>query len=156
VTLRRVAVAFVLAAIGGIGIFGVMVWRAVDVEQIDTASAARRMDDVRARFAGRPAVLMRGPDGTFVRRPGLEPPGAPGPVTRLHIWSYRPAAGRLARADIAFWFYRLKAPAAQWAVNDTGLDLDDLGLSPDDLTALGPSLLVDESSDAGALLVWTQ
>jgi hypothetical protein len=60
-------------------------------------------------------------------------------------------------AEVPFWFFRLKGPAAHLALRDTGFDLERLGLTPADLSRHGPSIVIDSSRDnADRLLVWTE
>ena len=68
-------------------------------------------------------------DGAVDRRepPPDEPP--PGRLSRLHVWVYHAFPARLAERRIPFWFFRLKAPAAQYALDGTRLDLVRLGIT---------------------------
>jgi len=144
------------AALAGFVVFGVMVWRAVDVTDAPPADAERLLEDARHAFGDTEPLLSRGPDGQFVRR-RPPPPDAPEPITHIYVLSYRAESGRLTRADVPFWFFRLKAPAAQFVVRDTGLDLSTLGLTASDLLDEGPALILDETEASGSrLLVWTE
>jgi len=63
---------------------------------------------------------------------------------------------RLVRADVPFWFLRVKGPALRYAVRDTSLDLDALNLTARDLEDAGASIVLDETrSNGDRLLVWT-
>ena len=53
------------------------------------------------------------------------------------------------RADIPFWFYKLKGTAAQFLLRDTGFDLESLGIAPADLQQRGPGIVLDEARDNG-------
>jgi hypothetical protein len=71
--------------------------------------------------------------------------------------AYQPRIGRIVRADVPFWFLKLKGPAARLALRDTGVDLERLALTPADLERYGPRIVVDHLSGTGArLLVWTE
>jgi hypothetical protein len=64
---------------------------------------------------------------------------------------------RLIRSEVPFWFFRMKAPAAQMLVRDSELDLSALGLTAADLQREGPTLILNETSSEGnRLLVWTE
>lgn len=79
------------------------------------------------------------------------------PPTRLRVLAYRTPQQRLVQADVPFWFLRLKGPAVQYALRGTGLDLEQLGVSPADLERYGICLLLDETRTNGdRLLVWTE
>jgi hypothetical protein len=59
--------------------------------------------------------------------------------------------------DSPFWFVKLKGPAAAYVLEDTGLDLERLGLTPAMLERCGPAVIVDHTShDGSRLLIWTQ
>jgi hypothetical protein len=63
----------------------------------------------------------------------------------------------LVRAEVPLWFLRLKAPAVRPVLRGTGVDPGDLGLTVDDLEALGRALLLDVSRPNGdRVLVWTE
>ena len=144
-----------VAALAGFVVFGVLAWRAVDVTTTDPAEAERAFTHARDALGVTAPLLARQADGRLNRRPTAPPP-EPEPVTQIHVWSYRPSSQRLIRAEVPVWFFRLKAPAAQFVVRDTGLDLAALGLTPADLAREGPTLILDETDEAGnRLLVWT-
>jgi hypothetical protein len=144
------------AAVIGWTIFGVMAWQAVTVDEVGTNDAAERLSAVREAFGGTPPLVAYDSSGQLVRRE-TTPPSNPAPVTHIYVLSYHAANGRLVHADVPFWFFTLKAPAAQFFVRDTGLDLNTLGLTAGDLEREGPTLVLDEG-DAGGdlLLVWTE
>ena len=61
------------------------------------------------------------------------------------------------RARVAIWFLKLKGPAAQLVLRDTGLDLAALRLTAADLERAGPAIVLDRRSGSGdRLLVWTE
>ena len=143
------------AAVCGIGVFALLVWQAVEVLDAGPADAARAFEEARAPFGDQPALLSRQPDGTLVRR-DRQPPDAPAVVAHIRVLSYQSASRRLTRADVPFWFFKLKSPAAQFFVRDTGLDLSTLGLTAADLEREGPTLILDETGHAGyQWLVWS-
>jgi hypothetical protein len=144
-----------LAALGGMGIFGVMAWRAVDIVDAVPAEAGAQFDRARGRFGGEAPILAVDNQGRLVRR--VTEPASPGaPITHLRVLSYRAAAGRLTRASVPLWFLKIKGPAAQLLLRDTGLDLAALRLTASDLEALGPAIILDRIGAAGdRMLVWT-
>ena len=78
-------------------------------------------------------------------------------VKRLEVLGYRAAEERLVTAHVPLWFLSLKGPALQFAVRDTGLDLERLGLNADDLSRRGPGLVLDQVLKNGdRLLDWAE
>jgi hypothetical protein len=144
------------SAVAGLVVFGVLVSRAVTVEQAEVPEALRRFAAARLAILDPTPLLVLDAAGHVVRR--SDPPSAsPGPITRLKVLAYQAGERRLVSADIPFWFLKLKGPAAQLAVRGTGLDFERLGISPADLERYGPVLVIDHTRAGGdRLLVWTQ
>lgn len=155
---RGVALALALGAgaIAGFTIFGVLTYRAVTVEQADAAAALRRFAAIRAATGGGAPLLTLDQTGRVARR--QEPPaGGRARPTRLGVVAYRAHEQRLVTADIPFWFFKLKGPAAQFAVRGTGLDFERLQITAADLERHGPAVIVDHAyADGNRLLVWTE
>jgi hypothetical protein len=64
---------------------------------------------------------------------------------------------RLVRADVPFWYLKMKGPAVQYLVRGTGLDLQRLGITAADLERYGAAVVLDETNANGdRLLVWTE
>jgi len=152
----RILLLLAAGAVVGLSIFGVMVYRSVDVEQADRSEATRRFAAVRAGFGEAPPMLDVDAAGRVVRR--ADPPGAlPRPLDRLEVLAYRSGDERLVSAHVPFWFFRLKRPAIEYVLSGTGLDLDRLQLTAADLERHGPGLVLDQTSANGdRLLVWTE
>lgn len=152
----RILLVVAAGAVVGFAIFGVMVYRAVEVEQADRSEALRRFAAVRAAFGEAPPMLAVDASGRVVRR--ADRPGAvPRPLERLEVLAYRVGEERLVSAHVPFWFFRLKRPAIEYALSGTGLDLDRLKLTAEDLERHGPGLVLDQTSANGdRLLVWTE
>jgi hypothetical protein len=92
---------------------------------------------------------------TLTRRP--PPTIRASPVSVLRVLAYRIPEQRLVRAAVPFWFLKVKGPAVQYALRDTGLDLDRLGITASDLEQYGPAVVFDETRHNGdRLLVWTE
>jgi len=144
------------AALAGILVFGLLVWRAVDVADATPEDATRQFADARAAFGTTEPLVSDRPDGSLARRP-TTPPDTPAPIAHIFVLSYRAGTSRITKADVPFWFFRLKAPAARFIVRDTGLDLARLGLTADDLRREGPTLIYERADgDGNRLLVWTE
>lgn len=145
-----------VGALVGFTIFGVLVSRAVTVEQADAPEALRRFTAVRAALGQSAPLLTLDESGNITRR--TEPPGtfAVRPH-RLAVLTYQSAERRLVSADVPFWFFKLKGPAAQYAVRGTGLDFTHLQITAADLERHGPAIVIDHTRANGdRLLVWTE
>jgi hypothetical protein len=144
-----------LALLVGASVSAFLAWRSVSVERADPDAALRRFEDVRREFAWAEPVLHVDGAGRVTRRP---PPAHPAArATRLRVLAYRASADRLVRADLPFWFVKMKGWAAGYLLRDTGLDFDRLGVSPGELEPYGACLLLDETRANGdRLLVWTE
>jgi hypothetical protein len=153
---RLVALVIAGGAAAGLLVFGILVARAVEVEEVDAPEALRRFGAVRRAIRDPTPLLSLDASGRVVRR--RDPPSAsPGRITRLGVVAYQAGARRLVTADVPFWFFKLKGPAAQIAVRGTGLDLEYLGITAADLERHGPALIIDHTrQDGDRLLVWTE
>lgn len=110
-----------LCAFGGLVIFGIMTWRSTSIDRLEPADAAQRLEAVRQRFGRAAPVLQLGADGTVIsRRPPNERPDAV--ISKIIVVTYDASAQRLTETRIPFWFFRIKAPAAEYAFGGTGLD----------------------------------
>jgi hypothetical protein len=145
-----------LCALASIAVVGLLAWRAVTVEDAPRAVAERRIASVRAGLPSTAPLIDIDDEGRAVRMssPG---DGAARPIARLKALGWRAADQRLVSADIPFWFFKLKGPAARYALAGTGFDLDRLGVTPADIERFGPAVIVDHTSrDGSRLLVWTE
>ena len=81
----------------------------------------------------------------------------PGRLARLQVLVYHARSERLVESLIPFWFYRMKAPAAQFALEGTGVDLERLGVTASELERYGPRLVLEHRGSTGDhVLVWTE
>jgi hypothetical protein len=151
----RFLLLFAAAALAGMTVFAVLARRAVTVEKSSAGDAERQFAAVRERFGDLAPLLADDGTGHLARR-DREPPVSPRPIARIRVMQFTAADGRLIRADVPFWFFELKAPAAQFFVRGTDLDLNELGLTASDLSREGPTLILDaRQEDGDRLLVWT-
>jgi len=155
-TATRFLLASAVSAVIGVGIFGWIASRQVDVQRTPSEEAQLALRMQRQAIGDTQPVfdleVGRGParpsDSTQV--PGER-------AASLHVLAYSADGGRLVRANVPFWFLKLKGPAAQFALRGTGFDLEKLEATPDELQRLGPHLLLDETwSNGNRLLVWTE
>ena len=153
--LWQVVAAIAGAAVVGFTVFGVLAWRSIAVERAEPEHALRKFEDARRQFIGMEPILRAAANGTIVRQP-VPPDPLPAP-TRLCVLAYRVAERRLIRADVPFWFLKVKGPAMRYAFQETGFDLERLGITPPELERYGAVLVFDEAGQNGdRLLVWTQ
>ncbi|MEO8360692.1 MAG: hypothetical protein ABI672_11735 [Vicinamibacteria bacterium] len=153
-----IALAVVVAALVGASIFGSLVHRSVSVKQASSSEALTRFTAVREKFAGQRPLLEVDASGAVTRSAERAGAASPAPVVkRLRVLGYRAGEERLIEADVPFWFLRLKGPALEFAVRDTGLDLERLKLTPDELSRHGAGLVLDQIRPNGdRLLVWAE
>ena len=152
----RILLILLAAAIVGWSIFGVLVWRAVEVEEADEPQALRRFHAVRATLPAAPPLLDLDSGGNVIRRAPMVA-ASDGALESLSALAYQPRERRLVHAVMPFWFFTLKAPAAQYVFRGTGLDLKRLGVTAAELKRHGPAIVIDHVyPDGRRLLVWTE
>ena len=145
-----------LAAVVGLSVFGYFAWRAVTMERADAEQALQEFTTVRDTFGGTEPMLRVDTSGQVVR--GTPPIVAEGRrPSQLKLLVYHAGRQRLARANVPFWFFKLKGPAVQFALRGTEVDLKKLGVTAADLEKRGSGLVLDETRANGdRLLVWTE
>src|SRR5262245_33900060 len=102
----RLLLGLAVAATAGLPVFGLMVWQSVTVERASPDDALAAFMTIRSKFAGTEPILRVSSDDRVVR--SKEPPPE-GPAPKyLRVLAYRVPTNRLAQANVAFWFLRLK------------------------------------------------
>jgi hypothetical protein len=129
---RRIAASVLVAGALGLSVFAVLAWQAVSVQQVEASAALQQFEAVRASIKGVPLV-QRDETGRFERRMMAVGDGS---VRDLHVLAYHVNGQRLIRADVPFWFFRVKGPAVQYALRGTDFDLAALNLTPSELRAV--------------------
>jgi hypothetical protein len=153
---KRILSSLLIAAAVGLAVFGVMVYRAVTIQTVASPDALREFSRVRAALPPGPPLLGIDAAGNVVRR-AQSPKNPPDPIRRLRVLAYHADTRRLVSAEVPFWFLKLKGPAAQLALRDTGFDLERLRITPTELARHGPSVVIDSPRDNGdRLLAWTE
>lgn len=152
---KRWTIAFFSCAAIGLGVFGLMVAQVTSVERMEYEGAVARIDSVRTTFANPEPVVHTNAAGELEID---ELPNEPASRIRtLHVLAYRGEAEGLVQVDIPVWFLRMKDPAIRFVLDDTGVNLKELGLSINDLRRRGPRVIVDERRPNGDLvLLWTE
>jgi hypothetical protein len=152
----KIGLVLLVCAVAGASIFGVLVWRAVTIERAEHNEVERRFGAARAGLPSAAPLVDIDDAGRVTRMTPVAASG-PRPISRLKALAWRAPEQRLVSADTPFWFFRLKGPAARYALDGTGLDLDRLHLTARDLERFGPAVIVDHTSrDGSRLLVWTE
>ena len=149
---KRIAAWVLVAGALGLLTFAVLAWRAVSVQQAEASVALQQFEAVRASMQGIPLV-QRDESGRFERRVMT---ASDAPVSQLHVLAHHVSGQQLVRADVPFWFFSVKGPAVQYALRGTDFDLAALNLTPSELEAAGPCVVIDEVRPNGdRLLAWT-
>lgn len=118
-------------------------------------SAAAEFEAVRAKFAGQKPLIELDAHGDFLRANTDRPGGTVRPE-RLHVLAFDPDDGDLVRITLPFWLLRMKMQG-KVSFGGSGMDLEDLKLTVEDLDRYGPSLILDQKADGGdRVLVWSQ
>ena len=150
---RQITAWVLTAAVVGLSLFAVAAWRAVSVRQLESGTALQQFEAVRASINGAP-LLRRDESGSFERRVA---PASDTPISELHVMAYHVSGRQLVRADVPLWFFRAKGPAVQYALRGTDFDLAALNLTPQELEAAGPCVVLDDVRPNGdRVLAWTQ
>lgn len=154
--LRRFFLLLAAAFAVGVAVLAVTLSRVGELERLPPDAASARFESIRDSLGPSDPILSVAPDGGLA----LRPPPTSAPVTRtrvLEVMAYRGAQRSLVRVEIPFWFLRMKAPAVDLVLRDTGLSMKDLGLAPGELVRYGPAILLDEERPNGdRVLVWTR
>jgi hypothetical protein len=153
ITPARVLIALAVVAVLAVGAWTFIAWDWVTAIHAPPDDAARQFDSARLAHAGEePVVTLR--DGAFVRRPfSTDPRDAP---SDLLVLVYHRPTERLIRAEVPFWFLRMKGPASERMLRGAGIDLAEFGLTVDDLSRYGPALVFDGTRGEDRVLLVTR
>ena len=144
-----------LAAVVGLSVFGYYAWRAVTMERADRGEALQEFTAVRDALGSTEPMLRVNASGRVVRGTPPVVSGGRRP-SQLKVLAYKAGEQRLVRANVPFWFFKLKGPAIQLVLRGTEIDLKKLGVTATDLESHGPGLVLDEiRSNGDRVLVWT-
>lgn len=149
---RRIVAGVLTAAAVGLTILGVLAWQAVTVHQVDANGAMQQFDVIRESMKGAPLV-QRDESGRFQRETTA---ASDTPASRLHVLAFHVSGRLLVRGDVPLWFFKVKGPAVQYALRGTDFDLAALNLTPSELEAAGPCVVLDDVRPNGdRVLAWT-
>jgi hypothetical protein len=153
VTPARVLIAVAVVAVLAVGVWTFVAWDWVTTSHAPPDDAAQVFEVARQAHAGEdPVVVLE--DGAFVRRPvPAEPREAP---SNLLVLVYHRPTERLIRAEVPFWFLRMKGPASERMLRGAGIDLAEFGLTVDDLSRYGPALVFDGTRGEDRVLLVTR
>ena len=153
----------VMVGVAVVGGLAYVVYQQFALKQtvIEPADAAKELDQLRAEFHDPPRLQFAWksdgrPDVT------LRKPQTPSTVslTAMHVTAFDPKERHLVRATVPFWLLRL---TPEWKMRMNGAEmmhyLNTPGgrLTPADIEAPGPGLLVDDKQPDGTqVLIWTE
>ena len=145
-----------VAAAVGVAVFWLLAAQVTSMEKMEADAAQLQISAMLDSLGFGPPRLTRDGTGKFISNTPEDGAPAKKPKT-LVVMTFLSSERRLIRSDIPFWFFRMKAPAAQFALKDSGLDMKRLGLRPADITSQGGGLILDEMIDGGdRILVWAE
>ena len=129
----------------------------VEAARVTSAEASREFDSIRTRFQGQPALIELDAQGNFLRsNTDREPPPDARAPDSLHVMAYDPDDGDLVKVTVPFWLLRMKVKGTV-DFGGSGMSLEDLKLTVEDLERFGPSLVLDQANEGGErVLVWSQ
>ena len=148
------AVVIAIVAVGaGVWIFTSL----VENESMNEATAAKTLDEIRARFGGvTPVIELRPTGATLLRKPPDEKP--PGQLKTLHIVRWSVEDERLTRVDLPFAILRLRDGLfrVQFDREAGGVGVS-TSLRVADVERYGPTLLMDDQlpDDGGRIVMWS-
>jgi hypothetical protein len=133
----------------------------VNNTDIDRPSAAKAIEEVRARFAQAAPVFNVQPSGVTMAK---EPPDTrpAGELKTLHVLRWDVHEERLTRVDIPFWLIRMRNSSFD-VINDGSVSPGGVQLRTstkirvEDIERFGSALLVDgDMPDGGHLVIWSE
>ena len=153
----------VMVGVAVVGGLAYVVYQQFALKQtvVEPTDAAKELDQLRAQFHAPPRLQFAWksdgrPDVT------LRKPQTPSTVslTAMHVTAFDPKERHLVHATVPFWLLRL---TPEWKMRVNGAEmmhyLNTPGgrLTPADIEALGPGLLVDDKQPDGTqVLIWTE
>jgi len=132
-----------------------------DVTDASASEASEAFERVRRRFGGVKPLLAIDENGRVQLTRQIDPLQSY-ELETLHLLSFDPAHGKLADVAFPYWFVRMKLSDTMnlgtmvsiMAQDWQGMDLR---VTEEDLEALGPTLLLEQSLAGGArIMLWTE
>lgn len=148
-----VAIVGVFLAIGAIIAVTAYFSQNVVVNTSNAREADDEFDKIRQRFKGQlPLVELK--DGMAVRSNPRTNAGS-GQLTTLHILAWDSDDEKLAAVNVPWWVIRMKSGPIRFSSYATGLDDDDVRLTPDDIERGGPGIILEATGRRGErVLLW--
>jgi hypothetical protein len=156
------AIFLVMAGVAVVGGFGYYVYQQFNLNtaHVQPADAAKQLDEIRAKFPGEPKLTFsKRPDGQADVKVAA-PATSTTSLTALHVAAFDPSENKLVQVTVPFWLLRM-APSGKMKVNGdeilNHLQTPSGHLTPKDIEALGPGLLVDHvEADGSRVVIWSE
>lgn len=150
-----------VAVIGGLAYFAYQQF-AIKQTVVEPTDAAKQLDALRAQFHQPPRIQFNWqPDGRPDARLVKPPTPSTVSLTSMHVAAFDPKERHLVRVTVPFWLLRMAPEGKMMNMNGAEildkLDTPSGRLTPADIEALGPGLLVDDKQPNGTqILIWTE
>jgi hypothetical protein len=131
--------------------------RHVKVEPATGGRAEVSIAEIRQRFEGEVPLIALGEHGA-VSTAELQRRRATytGPLPEtLHLVAWKKGEDNLVRLSFPFWLLRFQSDKSM-KINVDGFQLEQLGVSNEDLQMAGPALVLDLERDKTHVIVWTE
>ena len=140
----------------GFGLFAFFAYRSSSMVESNQPMAWREFELVHQAHQGQSPILGKGDFGKIFRQ--VDPPQLPVPnPSRLLALAYLADRKLLVRADVPYWFFRLKGPFVNIALRETGFEMGRLGLSAGQLAEYGSGIVIDDLRRNGdRILIWLE
>ena len=153
--IRPIVIIVFVLAIMGIAAFTLMVQRSMSFDTVTAREAADRFEEIREQFGDAEALLVLREDGSGGLRDGADTSDGDVPATSLHLMVLQPP-DRLLTAEMPLWLFRLKGRTWLRFSGRSDVDLEEIGLDPEDLKRMGPRLLFDADMPEGHMMMWSE
>ena len=153
-TLMLVAGVLILLVILGLGSAVWLFTQAVNVGRADAASAGRRFEEVRERFAGiTPVLEVRGRTAVRSRQPPSQ--GTGGRLSTMRVIHWDADDDSFAQVDVPFWLLRLKSGPIE-IMSEGPMRNAKIDLTVEELERYGSTIVLDHEHRGSRVLIWTE
>jgi len=145
-----------MCAIAGAGVY--FVRQHVDTRRVSTSSAMEQFDEALARFKDqKPVIEIDAEEQVRKLRDLGELPTAPAKVTDFVVMAWDPDEGRIVNLRLPLWILTMGQRKVDLGIGAESLDLRRLQLNLEELSRVGPQLILDLRTRTGERVVlWTE